>query len=180
MERGGATRRARRTGRQVNVCASPCARAMEDDLARLANRVVIADVDPLASDSRHRRFIGSYARTEDEIAGTGAYDCCLVLPIGLPIREGWHSSCMVCSSTHSTRSDADIRPSADHPMRGSPPPSRRSTAEPMECPPLTWGWSAGLADHSGAMTTVHAMALFPAVPDVAMAPGHVPAPTGPV
>lgn len=68
---------------------------MEDDLARLANRLVICDTDALATHVWHRRFTGEYSPAVEAVADARGYDLYVVTRPDFPFiqdgtREGEH------------------------------------------------------------------------------------------
>jgi HTH-type transcriptional regulator, transcriptional repressor of NAD biosynthesis genes len=68
---------------------------IEDDLARLANRLVVCDTDALATHVWHRRFVGHYSEAVDAIVDGRRYDLYIVTLPDFPFvqdgtREGEH------------------------------------------------------------------------------------------
>lgn len=68
---------------------------IEDDLARLANRLVLCDTDALATHVWHRRFVGGYSEAVAAVADGRRYDLYIVTLPDFPFvqdgtREGEH------------------------------------------------------------------------------------------
>ena len=62
---------------------------IEDDLARLASRLVVCDTDPLATHVWHRRFKGHYSAALEAIADSRRYDLYVVTTPDFPfVQDG--------------------------------------------------------------------------------------------
>lgn len=62
---------------------------LEDDLARLANRVLVCDTDALATHVWHRRFMGGYSSRVEAIADRRSYDLYLLTEPDFPfVQDG--------------------------------------------------------------------------------------------
>jgi len=63
--------------------------ALEDDLARLANRVLICDTDPLATTVWHRRYLGCRSASLEAVAATRTADLHLLTAPDFPfVQDG--------------------------------------------------------------------------------------------
>ena len=51
---------------------------LEDDLAGVANRLLVCDTDPLATHIWHRRYVGHYSQEVEAIADSRKYDLYLL------------------------------------------------------------------------------------------------------
>lgn len=111
--------------------------ALEDDLARLANRVLICDTDPLATTVWHRRYLGARSTALEAFAATRAADLHLLTAPDFPfVQDGTREDGPHRTAMHAWFKDALAGRS--HLELTGPPEARLAAALAAIEPLLRW------------------------------------------